>query len=274
MRAALLAFLAACSVPITKFTPAAPPGPDAPGSCEPQVMHGSMTHDEDSDGIPDAIDVCPHIADAAQTDTDCDGVGDACDPAPTDPRQKILFFAAMTPAEVLFVPQKVWTMQPDAWRNDDSSGTNAGDLTHADQFTDLDLTMRATIVAMPGALGHLAISINPPTTTTTTYYYAELTALGNPMPSSYAAISEYNGSSYMTLTKLSLANGLHTGALTFHIAARTASPTWRFDATWDGEATQTVTAATPAYVGDAAMDIRNQNLETDIDWVIAIATKP
>ncbi len=45
--------------------------------------------DADGDGIVDAADDCPHVADPAQIDTDGDGVGDACDVCPTvaDPMQ-------------------------------------------------------------------------------------------------------------------------------------------------------------------------------------------
>lgn len=49
-------------------------------------------HDEDGDGIADACDVCPHIADADQTDGDGDAVGDACDPNPAIARDRIVFF--------------------------------------------------------------------------------------------------------------------------------------------------------------------------------------
>jgi hypothetical protein len=41
--------------------------------------------DSDGDGIPDARDDCPAVADPDQRDTDGDGVGDACDPCPADP---------------------------------------------------------------------------------------------------------------------------------------------------------------------------------------------
>lgn len=37
--------------------------------------------DADGDGIPDAADACPDVADPAQSDGDGDGLGDACDPA-------------------------------------------------------------------------------------------------------------------------------------------------------------------------------------------------
>lgn len=52
---------------------------------------GAVGHDEDGDGVDDACDVCPHLADN-QSDADGDRVGDACDPEPANPRQKIVFF--------------------------------------------------------------------------------------------------------------------------------------------------------------------------------------
>src|SRR5437660_1556617 len=110
MRALALAALAACNVPATMF--------EHLGACAgkpPPPVHGSMTHDEDGDGTPDAVDVCPEVADD-QFDSDCDGVGDACDPEPLVPNQTILFFAAMTPDDVTFSTQGAWTKQADAWR--------------------------------------------------------------------------------------------------------------------------------------------------------------
>jgi hypothetical protein len=40
----------------------------------------SAEPDGDGDGVPDACDVCPTVADAAQLNTDADAWGDACDP--------------------------------------------------------------------------------------------------------------------------------------------------------------------------------------------------
>jgi hypothetical protein len=36
--------------------------------------------DKDGDGVADAIDKCPDVADPDQWDSDADGLGDACDP--------------------------------------------------------------------------------------------------------------------------------------------------------------------------------------------------
>lgn len=41
--------------------------------------------DADHDGVPDASDNCPAVANADQADADADGHGDACDPCPEDP---------------------------------------------------------------------------------------------------------------------------------------------------------------------------------------------
>jgi hypothetical protein len=46
--------------------------------------------DFDSDTVGDACDPCPHLA--VNTDTDADGVGDACDPAPNIPGESIAWF--------------------------------------------------------------------------------------------------------------------------------------------------------------------------------------
>lgn len=45
--------------------------------------NGPTILDADGDGVADAIDNCPQVANADQTDTDGDGSGDACDPPGT-----------------------------------------------------------------------------------------------------------------------------------------------------------------------------------------------
>lgn len=50
------------------------------------------THDEDSDGVVDSCDVCPHVVDPAQPDRDGDHVGDDCDPLPDTPSEQWVLF--------------------------------------------------------------------------------------------------------------------------------------------------------------------------------------
>lgn len=51
-----------------------------------------IDHDEDQDGVDDACDGCPHLADPAQLDGDGDGVNDICDPDPAVAAERIAFF--------------------------------------------------------------------------------------------------------------------------------------------------------------------------------------
>jgi len=73
----------------------------------------AIVHDEDHDGIDDACDVCPHVADPSQVDTDGDGVGDACDPSPSSPTEHIVLFEPFTQTSV-----------PSGWTVNDFSATS------------------------------------------------------------------------------------------------------------------------------------------------------
>lgn len=56
------------------------------------VVCTPVGHDEDADGIDDACDLCPYVADLDQPDLDGDRVGDGCDPHPGEPRDRFVMF--------------------------------------------------------------------------------------------------------------------------------------------------------------------------------------
>ncbi len=71
-------------------------------------------HDEDGDGVDDACDVCPHMANPDQGDGDGDLVGDICDPEPTIARQRIVTFDS-------FVDLAAWTRSSNEASNGDDA---------------------------------------------------------------------------------------------------------------------------------------------------------
>ena len=57
-------------------------GDSTPLTLDNSVTVTSPPADTDGDGVPDATDNCPSVANASQLDTDGDGIGDACDSTP------------------------------------------------------------------------------------------------------------------------------------------------------------------------------------------------
>ena len=95
---------------LDEVQPSLPPDArsDAPGQtgCE------QGAHDEDGDGVTDACDRCPGIADD-QHDADDDGVGDACDPSATAHNELALFIS--------FAADEPWRSVSGTWTRDGES---------------------------------------------------------------------------------------------------------------------------------------------------------
>jgi hypothetical protein len=75
---------------------------DGPPPIDSRFDAAPVGHDDDGDGVDDALDNCPHSANAMQRNImetaagrTADSVGDICDPDPDLPGNSILFFDAM-----------------------------------------------------------------------------------------------------------------------------------------------------------------------------------
>jgi hypothetical protein len=108
--------------PVTIDSPVpvdAPTNPDLDGdgvlnaddNC-PTVANADQ-RDWDHDGHGDACDHCPHLASGPDPDSDNDGVGDACDPRPGSADHRVLFEAFYD--QSVLTGSGAWTINGGAW---------------------------------------------------------------------------------------------------------------------------------------------------------------
>lgn len=224
------------------------------------------SHDEDGDGVDDACDVCPHISDN-QADADFDGVGDACDPEPSMPRQQLSWFAPMaadTPCQ--FFPANAWTMTGDAWT---VTGAMTQLVCRAFPIRDTDIWIGVDITAVNGLPHQFAVDVKD--SAQATYYYGDVYDDGFPV----AAISQYDGASFVTLQSLPLP-GIHPGAFTDHLATRTAgtgTEKFTLEIGWPGEPYM-LFGLTPGFAGTDGFILSIQHLDLTIRYVAFVDTVP
>jgi hypothetical protein len=65
-----------------------------PATATVSITDDDGTPDRDADGVPDAADTCPNVADSTQADADHDGIGTACDLSEPDTSKPVLLATA------------------------------------------------------------------------------------------------------------------------------------------------------------------------------------
>ena len=229
-------------------------------------------HDEDRDGIDDGLDVCPHIADPGQLDTDGDRVGDACDPNPTSPIDHLVFFDG-------FVAQRSeWSLTGPAPTFD---GEHLSSDTSGDQQLVLSLpaTMSGTDrIAVAGrivgssagqqlvALGFGRVPLFPPMGTSTAAYYCEVCGGGPCGASPFFAFTFTNDNVMFTHLDLKPVPTLAPGSVAFTID-RTPT-TLACDTSWP--AVTQVGGALPPAIDAVAIALTMKNVVVSLDYVVQI----
>jgi hypothetical protein len=174
-----------------------------------------LGHDEDGDGVADADDFCPHIADTDNKDTDGDLVGDSCDAEPAAANQQWLLFSAMTdPSLPDFAVSTEWTPGDDSWGYID--GANPAQLIRTGMVGSVDVWIGFDVVALGGNGRQAAIVLNG---LNTPYWYAEIYDDGS--SGARLSVMEYTGASYVArASKQPLAPMLPLGPNELHFEAR------------------------------------------------------
>ncbi|MBL0212275.1 MAG: hypothetical protein IPQ07_00050 [Myxococcales bacterium] len=119
------------------------------------------THDEDSDGVPDACDVCPATADVGQADVDADGVGDACDPDNATAQHILLFegFGAGNPPGWVASGAALWGVVGDDLRGAYTDIEASAFVTPLDYSPPITIQVGYRLLAVDSAAGNRTKSL-------------------------------------------------------------------------------------------------------------------
>ena len=223
-------------------------------------------HDEDGDGVPDSVDVCPFLDDD-QRDQDDDGVGDACDPEPVVRRQRIALFLAMT-ADDPVIPRQVGT-----WRIRDDSWETTG-IPYSDLEVDVPL-VSAEIYAGLDVIAHPAfpqqIGIDAGDFDGMPYYYGEVyrnDAGGN----GFTGLSHYDGgTSYSPVNHKPLTTPFPIGSTTVHLTVEAVNPQMAFSS--DLVQVQPVSSSTPLFTGASSFAVTVQSSIVAVRYMAVIVTE-
>ncbi len=223
----------------------------------------TATHDEDNDGVGDAVDVCPHLP-GSQLDTDGDGVGDDCDWEPNVPRQRFALVATMQEGHPFTIVDGTWTQLPDALHFD---GNLYGELSSALSLGDVEVDVGVDLIGTVGASAQHQIAFGvaaagPP---------SDFGEINEAIPSfSNAAITRFDGSTFVVQDARTLPSKIHPGALTMKLLL-IAGGAATLDVSWPGEPYQ-MTVPSTVYAGATMLGLRTNNVVFDLRYVVVIRT--
>lgn len=222
-------------------------------------------HDEDGDGIVDACDVCPHIADPAQADGDGDHVGDACDPDPIMPAERIAFFDPFTQ------PRSEWMFVGPSVSYDGESLVIPGSSTALDAFIDIApatdvFELGAHLDAQAAGAHQVAIDAEG----SPGYYYCEL--YDNNTFTKFSITYTNDGTAFTSAAN----DGTSTtplGNSPVHLALRIRPPGVGCTTDWPGS-TPTLDTGIPAGITPTRTSFRVLAVAARIDYFIQIHSGP
>jgi len=250
-------------------------GSDRDGATGDSGNGASPDHDEDGDGIADAFDDCPSVADPMQVDSDADGVGDACDPNPSVAGEHIVFF------DPFVGPRSEWTFTgaTPTFSNDSlvvdvtAGGSLVGALSATPNQKD-EYIFGAHILAVGASDQHLALGLGqdplfPTQPPTGAYYRCELCA-GGPCGGSpfYALTTTTNNVSF---THLQQSTAQPFQLLSFTFGFRQTIPSMTCSTTFPVNM-PSLSGAVPGNITPVHAGFKVIGLEIALDYFIQIHT--
>ncbi len=230
-------------------------------------------HDEDGDGVPDAVDPCPHLR-GSTADRDGDGVGDLCDPNPDAPGDTIALFATMAPGDQPFTGgggdlSAVYTQQADALRFDGEFGVDEG-LYGSLQFpivlgnvrVALGIDLLATLPGSGSGQYQIALAARD----AVPHYFIEINQVRDALDR--AAIVEFDGSLYNDVGGDDLASGVHAGDLFMQTTQRVGAGV-QSEIGWPGEMYE-AEVSSALYQGATRIEMDVNNVHFEIRWLVVI----
>jgi len=234
------------------------PAGDAPADV--RVCASPVGHDEDSDGIDDACDLCPEVGDRAQLDSDGDGVGDACDPDAS--AEHIALFDPFTAVRPEWVYSQGITISGDQLHVpgiSDSLGAHLVTPPANDVFT-----VSGTVT---GGAGGKQLSMQIGSATMPAHYYCELYDDGTLLQLKFTY--SYDGISHSEVgTGPTVPGALDSGAVQLTLVH--APPNMSCTATWKG-VTYKTSGPIPSGIPAEDFFIAANNTDLTADYFVRIS---
>ncbi len=228
------------------------------GIGEPEI-DAPPAHDEDGDGLADAIDPCPHIV-GDDADVDGDGVGDGCDPAPAVGGNRIRVFSTLRAGDHPFETIVGLTQEADGLRYTGPNFSTFITMPLVNGVLDVGFEIQGVF----GTGQHQIASGFP--AGTEPYYFVELNenlGMSNLQVVGYDAVNGYVG------LGTTPHGGMHAGIGLLRTEVRTTPPTIAVVGGWTGELYSTA-AATPGFVGADRMNLVINGLDVTLRYVVII----